>query len=149
MAKEQLGLGLVEKPELVTHQISKYLHELRQGILGEGETWSSKLTSERAVQLLPLVTKLGNRNGWNKQGNDPDSSRRVICCNCRPEEYVTALKHTRWMEVCREHMVQMMNESNFTELKLEKQAWPMTVKHAVQSVEKLEEWLYRNKEWMK
>jgi len=149
MSKKQLGLGIIEKPDLATHRISKHLHVIRQGVLRDGEKWGSKLTSERAVQLLPLLTDLGNRNGWNKQGNDPDSSRRIICCNCRPEEYITALSHVKWMETCRWYMVKLMEESDFTELRREKQAWPMTVMLAVQAVEKLEEWLYQNPEWKK
>ena len=146
---DQLGLGLTEKPKLVTHQISKWLHVIRQGVLRDGEKWGSKLTSERAVQLLPLLIELGNRNEWNERSRDPDKSRDIICCLCRPEPYITALSHVRWMETCRWYMVKLMQESSFTELRREKQTWPTTVMLAVQAVEKLEEWLYKNKEWMR
>ena len=43
----------------------------------------------------------------------------------------------------------MMEESDLTELKREKQAWPMTVRQAVSAVENLEEWIYKNPEWKK
>ena len=149
MMPDQLGLGFTEEPSLIIFQISKYLGEIKRGILGEGESWGSKLTSERAVQLFPLIVELGDRNGWDRQQWDPDKKRSVICCRCRPEEYITAISHLRWMRVCREEMVRMMEESDLTGLRLEKKSWPMTVKHAVVAVEKLEEWIYRNPEWKK
>ena len=146
---DQLGLGLTEKPKLVTHQISKWLHVINQGVLRDGESWGSQITSERAVQLFPLIVELGNRNGWDRQQWDPNKERFIICCRCRPEEYITAISHLKWMRVCREEMVRMMEESDLTELKREKQSWPMTVRHAVSAVENLEKWLYENKEWIK
>ena len=146
---DQLGLGLTEEPALVIFQISKYLGQIKRGILGEGESWGSKLTSERAVQLFPLIVELGNRNGRDRQQWDPNKERFIICCRCRPEEYITAISHLKWMRVCREEKVRMMEESDLTELKREKQAWPMTVRQAVSAVENLEEWIYKNPEWKK
>ena len=147
MSRTQLSLGLVEQPKLVSHQISKWLHAIKQGVLRDGESWGSALISEQATQLLPLVIELGDATGWNKQDNDPDSSRRIICCSCRPAAYVTALSHLRWLGVCRETMVRQMNESEFTELQREKAKWPSNVRCAVQATEELEEWLYQNPEW--
>ena len=141
---DQLGLGLTEEPALVIFQISYYLGQITRGILGEGESWGSKLTSERAVQLFPLSVELGNRNGWDRQQWDPNKERFIICCRCRPEEYITAISHLKWMRVCREEMVRMMEESDLTELKREKQAWPKTVRQAGSAVDNLEEWIYKN-----
>ena len=137
MSKDQLGLGLVEQPELVTHKISKYLHQIKEGVLGEGESWGSKLTSERTVQLLPLVLCLSYYNDWHL-------TLKERCCNNRPEEFIKALSHLRWLEVCREDMVRLMEESDFTGLRRAKDAWPSDVMHAVRATEELEKWLYKN-----
>ena len=146
---DQLGLGLTEKPKLVTHQISKWLHVIKQGVLRDGESCGSQITSERVVQLLPLVLCLSYHNDWHLTQKERTNELGFICCDCRPEEYVTALSHLRWLEVCRESMVRQMNESDFTKLQRTKLKWPSAVKHAVRAVEKLVEWLYENKEWMK
>ena len=147
--KEQLGLGLTEEPELVTHQISKWLHVIKQGVLRDGESWGSQITSERVVQLLPLVLCLSYHNDWHLSFKERTNELGITCCTCRPEEYVTALSHLRWLEVCRESMVRQMNESDFTKLQRTKLEWPSAVRCAVKATEKLVEWLYENKEWMK